>query len=72
MYILAGIYVMRPGIFEYIPDNELFGMDKLIKTLLESDNAVTKYDLKEYWIDIGRINDYETAQEIYKTNFSNM
>jgi NDP-sugar pyrophosphorylase family protein len=45
-------------------------MDTLIKKLLKDDVPVTKYDLKEYWLDIGRLNDYEQAQEIYQTYFS--
>jgi NDP-mannose synthase len=31
MYILAGIYVMRPEILKLFPENEYFGMDILIK-----------------------------------------
>lgn len=70
MYILAGIYVMKPEIFKFFPENEYFGMDTLIKKLLKDGEPVTKYDLKEYWLDIGRLNDYEEAQEIYKTHFN--
>jgi NDP-mannose synthase len=69
MYILAGIYIMKPEILNFIPENVLFGMDKLIKNLLDADQKVAKYDLKEYWLDIGRINDYEKAQVDFK-NFN--
>lgn len=69
MYILAGIYVMKPEIFKFFPENEYFGMDTLIKKLLKDGEPVTKYELKEFWLDIGRLNDYEEAQEIYKTHF---
>lgn len=70
MYILAGIYVLKPEIFRYFPDKEYFGMDTLIKNLLAVNEIVSKYDLKEYWLDIGRINDYEKAQEVYKKHFN--
>jgi len=70
MYILAGIYVMKPEIFKFFPENEYFGMDTLIKKLLKDSEPVAKYDLKEYWLDIGRLNDYEEAQEIYQTYFN--
>ncbi|MGA2408313.1 MAG: sugar phosphate nucleotidyltransferase [Bacteroidales bacterium] len=66
MYILAGIYIMKPEILSFIPGNTLFGMDKLIKSLLVAKQKVAKYDLKEYWLDIGRINDYEKAQVDFK------
>jgi NDP-sugar pyrophosphorylase family protein len=70
MYILAGIYIMKPKIFKYFPINEYFGMDALIKKLLAEGEPVTKYDLKEYWLDIGRLNDYDKAQEVYHTHFN--
>jgi NDP-mannose synthase len=63
MFILAGIHVMKPGIMDFIPDNEPFGMDLLIKKLVDSNKPVTKYLLDDYWLDIGRIGDYEKAQE---------
>lgn len=69
MYILAGIYVMKPEIFKYFPENEYFGMDQLIKLLLEKKEPVMKFDLKDYWLDIGRLNDYEKAQKDIKNHF---
>jgi NDP-sugar pyrophosphorylase family protein len=67
-YILAGIYVMKPEIFSIIPENEYFGMDTLIKKMIANNLPILKYDLKEYWLDIGRINDYEKAQTEYNTH----
>jgi NDP-sugar pyrophosphorylase family protein len=69
MYILAGIYIMKPEILSYIPENTSYGMDKLIKNLLVAEQKVAKYVLKEYWLDIGRVNDYEKAQIDFKNNF---
>jgi len=67
-HALAGIYVMKPGIFAHIP-NDYFGMDHLILKLLAERLPVTKYDLKDYWLDIGRVDDYELAQQDFKQNF---
>jgi NDP-sugar pyrophosphorylase family protein len=69
MYILAGIYVMRPSIFKYFPEKSYFGMDALIKKMLYENLPILKYDLKEYWLDIGRLNDYEKAQQVYEEHF---
>ncbi len=71
MYILAGIYVIKPDIFKFFPENEYFGMDHLIKKMIAEDAYIAKYDLKEYWLDIGRLNDYEQAQEAYSKHFLN-
>lgn len=71
MYILAGIYVMKPEIFKFFPGKlEYFGMDKLIMNMLKDNEIVTKYELKEYWLDIGRLNDFEKAQKIYNEHFN--
>lgn len=69
LFILAGIYIMSPQIFDFIPDRQPYDMDKLIKKLLADNVPIPKYDIHEYWLDIGRIGDYEKAQEVYKDKF---
>jgi len=69
--ILAGIYIFQPGIFNLIPNNKYFGMDDLIHNMLEEKIPITKYEIKEYWLDIGQVDDYKKAQEIYKEHFEN-
>lgn len=69
-YALAGIYVMKPGIMDLIPDGEYFGMDMLIKKMLRSKLPIAKYELKKYWLDIGQLQDYETAQSVYQDYFA--
>ena len=69
MNILAGIYIFKPSIFNLIPDETYFGMDHLIEKMLTRKLAVAKYQINEYWLDIGKVDDYEKAQEVYKTHF---
>ena len=68
-FILAGIYIMRPEIFEMIPTDTYFGMDLLIKAMLKRGAPVVKYNLEAYWLDIGQITDFEKAQDIYRQHF---
>lgn len=68
-YILAGIYVMHPDIFSILEYDKYYNMDELIKTMLKMDKPVKKYEMREYWLDVGRIDDYEKAQEIYDKHF---
>ena len=70
-HALAGIYVMKPGIFEHIPKDQPYGMDQLIIKLLAEKQPVAKYEIKDYWLDIGRVADYESAQEDFNKNFYN-
>ncbi|MDD2228297.1 MAG: sugar phosphate nucleotidyltransferase [Candidatus Cloacimonetes bacterium] len=69
--ILAGIYVFKPGVLDLIPDRERFGMDKLIRKMIELKLPITHYPIEEYWLDIGQVKDYEMAQEVYKERFQN-
>jgi NDP-sugar pyrophosphorylase family protein len=68
-YALAGIYVMKPDLMELIPSNQYFGMDMLLRKMLELNLPIAKYEIKEYWLDIGQLQDYETAQTIYQDYF---
>jgi len=69
LFILAGIYIMTPEIFNFIPEGEYYGMDILIKRLIKESIPIPKYHINEYWLDIGRMNDYQTAQNVYETHF---
>ena len=68
--ILAGIYVFKPALLDLIPTDTYYGMDVLIKDMISRSMPITHYPIKEYWLDIGRIDDYEKAQEIYKERFA--
>jgi NDP-mannose synthase len=68
-YILTGIYVMQPEILNIIPSNKYYGIDSLIKDMISRKMEIIKYEMNEYWLDIGRLNDYEEAQNIYKKHF---
>lgn len=69
MTILAGIYIFKPELLELIPYNQFYGMDTLIKTMLGKQLPISHYPITEYWLDIGRIDDYEKAQSVYKEHF---
>lgn len=64
--ILAGIYGMKPAVLELIPDATYFGIDDLIKCMLQTKRPIAKFVLKDYWADIGQLPDYELAKETYQ------
>lgn len=69
MNAMAGIYVMKPEIFQYIPEQQYYGMDTMIQDMLLKNIPVCKYDMDEYWLDIGRMDDFEKAQDVYDTMY---
>lgn len=68
-YALAGIYVMSPEVFKIIPEDEYYGMDSLIKNMLSRHEPIAKYEMEEYWLDIGRMDDFQQAQDLYDQHF---
>lgn len=67
--ILAGIYVMKPSVFDLIPPDTYYGMDSLIKDMLWRKMPIARYAMKDYWLDIGQLADYQEAQEVYDEHF---
>ena len=59
--VSMGVYVMNRKILEHIPDNQHFGFDNLMLTLLEKKQNISIYRFNGYWLDIGRPEDYEKA-----------
>ena len=68
-YALAGMYVMQPEIFSLIPEGQYFGMDKLIQAMLDGGMPIAKYEMQEYWLDIGQVEDYQKARDMYERHF---
>jgi dTDP-glucose pyrophosphorylase/CBS domain-containing protein len=62
-FINAGIYLLEPTACDAIPDGEYFDMTDLIKKLIDEDRSVVSFPIIEYWLDVGRPEDYERAQE---------
>jgi NDP-sugar pyrophosphorylase family protein len=62
-FINAGTYLLEPSACDYIPDGRPFDMTDLIQKLLETGKTVVAFPIMEYWIDVGRHEDYQKAQE---------
>lgn len=65
-YVLAGIYVMEPGFARDIPYG-CHDMPDLLSRLIDENRPVPAFLLREYWLDIGRIEDYERANQEFAT-----
>ena len=59
--VSMGVYVFSRSILEFIPENLPFGFDQLILSLLDAGKSVVSFDYQGFWMDIGRIEDYEKA-----------
>lgn len=62
-FINAGVYLLEPSAYDLIPERQRFDMTDLIKLLLDRGEMVVSFPIIEYWLDVGRHEDYEKAQE---------
>ncbi len=67
--IVAGIYFIKPALLDQVPDETYFGIDELIRNMVGGGQTVSRYLIEEYWLDIGRIDDYTEAEEAYNEHF---
>ena len=69
--INAGIYVLSPSIFEFIPNGDFLDMPDLFKLLIDRKLSVHKYNIDSTgnWFDIGSIEDFSHLSDNYQKYF---
>lgn len=65
-YANAGIYLIKKKLLDLIPDGVFYNATDFIDTLIAKQHKVIRYPLTGYWIDIGKPEDYQKAQELVK------
>ena len=60
-FINAGIYLLEPKVYQFIPSGERYDMTELITLVLKKGLPVAAFPVREYWIDIGQPSDYAQA-----------
>lgn len=66
--VSTGIYVFSKHVISYIKKNESIGLPDLLLRLLAEGEKINCYDVDPVWLDIGRIDDYQLAQEMLIKN----
>jgi NDP-sugar pyrophosphorylase family protein len=61
--------MLSPEILEYIPKNQFYDMPTLFEDLISKNKNVVSFPLREYWLDIGRMEEFEKANNEYDEVF---
>lgn len=61
-FVNAGIYALSPEALGHIPADTFFDMPTLFEKLMQQGGTTSAYPLREYWLDIGRMEEFERAQ----------
>jgi NDP-sugar pyrophosphorylase family protein len=59
--VSTGLYLFEPKALDYVPKGERFDIPDLIRALCVAGEKVGGYRHNGYWLDIGRLDDYEQA-----------
>ena len=62
--VSMGVYCMEPDMLEHVPGGVPFGFDDLMFRMLELDRPVGTFLHKGFWLDVGRIEDFQKAQDL--------
>ena len=62
-FVNAGIYVIDPDALEIIPDDQKFDMTELFDQLVQGSQPAAAFPVHEYWMDIGRLDDFHRANK---------
>lgn len=64
--VSMGVYAVNREVLSYIPPNQSFGFDQLMRLLLEKKRKVHVHRHGGHWLDIGRADDYLQAIEDFE------
>ncbi|MFH0709177.1 MAG: nucleotidyltransferase family protein [Pseudomonadota bacterium] len=68
-FVSAGIYMLSPEVISIIPQNQFYDMPTLFEKIIATDGRASSFPIHEYWLDIGRMDDYERANSEYECVF---
>ena len=68
-FVSAGIYMFSPIVLDFIPKGVFYDMPTLFSELLKQGFAVYPFFIREYWLDIGKMDEYRRANDEYEGVF---
>lgn len=69
-FVNAGIYVLDPAVMELIPQDAYYDMPSLFENLIQRGDETSAFPIREYWLDIGQLADYDRANGEFTQVFS--
>lgn len=60
-FVNAGIYTLSPDALDQLPAQGACDMPELFERVIAAGKVTTAYPVREYWIDIGRLEEFERA-----------
>ncbi len=61
-FVNAGIYVLQPEVIKSVKSNEKIDMPTLLLNHMSNEQKISCFPIHEYWLDVGRMDDFELAK----------
>lgn len=68
-FVSAGVYALEPKILSLISKNQVLDMPNLFNKLIAEQYATSVFPVREYWLDIGRKEDFTKANDDFMEGF---
>ena len=68
-FVNAGVYLLNPGVLDYLVGDEAVDMPTLIERTITRGEPSVVFPLREYWIDVGRLDDLQRASDEFQRIF---
>ncbi len=68
-FVNAGVYLFSPETLDYVPENEYFDMPTLFEKLINQNKDALSFPIREYWLDIGKKEEFDRANQEYHEVF---
>ncbi len=68
-FVNAGIYVLDSRLIKCIDGVSYLDMPNLLESQIEKGEEINVFPIHEYWLDIGRMEEYESAHKAFESEF---
>jgi NDP-sugar pyrophosphorylase family protein len=68
-YVSGGVCVLDAKVLDFVPENEFFDMPTLFEKVIDKNLKCISFPIREYWLDIGRMEEFEKANNEYSKVF---
>ncbi len=68
-FVSGGVYVLDSKVLGFIPNDEFYDMPTLFEKVIENKMKSVSFPIREYWLDIGRLEEFEKANDEYSEVF---
>ncbi len=69
-FVSGGVYVLSPLVLSSIPQDKYYDMPTFFEKLIDDKQKSISFPIHEYWLDIGRIDEFEKANREFGEVFN--